>query len=423
MPAHLRLSCRHPGLTAAAMRPPSSPVHVPMHSRRRLLQAGLLPWSTAGALQPAWAALRAGPPAASAGPVLRVGPGQRLTTLAAAAREARPGSTIEVLAGDYRADVATWTQDDLTLRAIGGRVRLIASGAHAQGKGLFVCAGQRQSITGFDFVGARVPDRNGAGIRLERGSLMLRDCRFEDNENGLLAANDPTITLDIERCEFGPIAPGEGRTHNCYVGSIGRLRVVGSYFHHGHAGHLLKTRAAVNHLFYNRLTDETGRASYELEFPNGGLALVVGNLVEQSASTENFHLMAYGAEGLSGARHELHLINNTLVNRRGAGGVYLRTAPGVQRVRLINNLLCGQRELTPGPGWEQHHNYFVDPGAFVAPERYDFALRADSTLLGRAVEPGVVDGQPLRPVAQYRHRCDTSPVPTGSAYHPGAIQI
>ncbi|WAC73997.1 hypothetical protein OU995_04495 [Roseateles sp. SL47] len=397
-------------------------------SRRRLLQAGMLAGVPTGSSWMADTSLAQPQPPAAAitatdRQVLRVGPGLRLRTLAAAAAEARPGCTIEVLAGDYRADVATWTQDDLTLRAVGGRVRLLANGAHAQGKGIFVCAGQRMSITGFDFIGARVPDRNGAGIRLERGSLTLRECRFEDNENGLLSANDPAISLDIERCEFGAIAPGEGRTHNCYVGSIGRLRVVGSYFHHGHTGHLLKTRAAVNHLFYNRLTDETGRASFELEFPNGGLALVVGNLIQQSAATENYHLVAYGSEGLVGPRHELHLINNTLVDLRPAGGVYLRMAAGVQKVRLINNLLCGKRELPPGPGWEQHHNYFVDPGALVAPERYDFALRPGSPLLGRAVEPGVVDGQPLRPVAQYRHPCDTAPVPVDGLYSPGALQI
>ncbi|SEK84004.1 hypothetical protein SAMN05216359_103289 [Roseateles sp. YR242] len=384
--------------------------------RRRLMLAGAL--STAPPV-----VAHALTPVADAGPVLRVGPGQRLTTLAAAAAEAAPGSIIEVQAGDYRADVATWTRDDLTLRAVGGRVRVLANGAHAQGKGLFVCAGQRMSITGFDFIGARVPDRNGAGIRLERGSLTLRECRFEDNENGLLAANDPAITLDIERCEFGAIAPGEGRTHNCYVGGIGRLRVVGSYFHHGHTGHLLKTRAAVNQIFYNRLTDETGRASFELEFPNGGLALVVGNIIQQSAATENYHLIAYGSEGLVGPRHELHLINNTMVDLRPAGGVYLRMAPGAQKVRLINNLLAGKRELPPGSGWEQHHNYFVGLSAFVAPQRFDYALTPGSPLLGRAAEPGAVDGQPLRPVAQYRHPCDTAPVPVGGLYSPGAIQV
>jgi hypothetical protein len=74
--------------------------------------------------------------------------------------------------------------------------------------------------------------------------------------------------------------------------------VTGSYFHHADVGHLLKSRAARSHILYNRLTDETGgRASYELEFPNGGLAYVVGNVIEQAATTENETIISFGAEG------------------------------------------------------------------------------------------------------------------------------
>ena len=110
----------------------------------------------------------------------------------------------------------------------GGRVRMLAKGAHAQGKGIFVTTGQRMTIEGFDFVGAKVPDRNGAGIRLEKGSLTLRDCRFQDNENGLLAANDGSIELRIEACDFGAIArmiagPPAIHTGGDDIGEIARM--------------------------------------------------------------------------------------------------------------------------------------------------------------------------------------------------------
>lgn len=223
------------------------------------------PQHPAGAVLPRRALLAAGlllPMAAHAGPVLQVGPRRAVKSLAAAARQARDGTLVEVDAGHYIADAATWPQHGLTLRAIGGRVQLIAAGAHAQGKGLFVMAGRGQRIEGFDFIGAAVPDRNGAGVRLEAGSLTLVDCSFRDNENGVLTANDERIELDIVDCDFGPIALREGKTHNLYVGAIGRLAVTGSYFHHGALGHLLKSRAAVNHILYNRLSDEIGgRAS------------------------------------------------------------------------------------------------------------------------------------------------------------------
>ncbi|MFX8063378.1 hypothetical protein ABTK67_18640, partial [Acinetobacter baumannii] len=92
------------------------------------------------------------------------------------------------------------------------------AGAQVQGKGLFVTTGQRMRIEGLDFVGATVPDRNGAGIRLEAGTLTLVDCGFRDNENGLLTASGDSIELDIIDCDFGTIAPREGKTHNLYVG-------------------------------------------------------------------------------------------------------------------------------------------------------------------------------------------------------------
>ena len=57
---------------------------------------------------------------------LAVGPDRRVTTLAEAARVAKSGDTVEVDAGTYAGDVAVWTQDRLTLRATGGRVRLLA---------------------------------------------------------------------------------------------------------------------------------------------------------------------------------------------------------------------------------------------------------------------------------------------------------
>ncbi len=363
-------------------------------------------------------------PAAHAGPVLKVGPRQALRSLAAAARAAKDGTLIEVDAGDYLADAATWPQHDLSLRAVGGRVRMIAAGAHAQGKGLFVTTGQRQRIEGFDFIGTQVPDRNGAGIRLEAGSLSLLDCGFERNENGVLTGNDEHIELDIVDCDFGAIAPGEGSTHNLYVGAIKRLAVMGSYFHHGFKGHLLKSRAALNHILYNRLSDEIGgRASYELEFPNGGVAVVMGNLIMQSSTTENAHVISYGAEGYRWPRQGLYLVNNTLVDQRPSGGIWLRVAPSTAGlpVRLLNNLLLGPQRLPNDGAWEMRGNHKVDWDDFVRAAREDFRLKPDSELRGKLIAAGEAGGLKLTPEREYRH-------PHGSAAlalparNPGAFQ-
>ena len=359
---------------------------------------------------------------AQAAPVLQVGPRRAVKSLAAAARQARDGMVVEVDAGEYVADAAAWPQHELTLRAVGGRVALIAAGAQAQGKGLFVTTGRRQRIEGFDFIGAAVPDRNGAGIRLEAGSLTLVDCSFRDNENGVLTANDEGIELDIVDCDFGAILPREGKTHNLYVGAIRRLAVTGSYFHHGLHGHLLKSRAALNHILYNRLSDEIGgRASYELEFPNGGVAVVMGNLIMQSSTTENNHVISFGAEGASWPRQALYLVNNTLVDQLPSGGIWLRVTPPQAEVVLANNLLVGAPKLAAEGHWTRRANFQADWDEFVRAARDDYRLKPDSALRGKAQQAGEGGGITLTPTREYRHPRGTLAL-SGPARSPGAFQ-
>ncbi len=362
------------------------------------------------------------PLAAHAGPVLKVGPRQAVKSLAAAARQAKDGMLIEVDAGEYVADVAVWSQQDLTLRAVGGRVRLVAAGAHAQGKGLFVTRGRRMRIEGFDFIGCTVPDKNGAGVRLEAGSLTLVDCGFRDNENGLLTSNDENAELDIVDCDFGTIALRRGQTHNLYVGAIKRLAVTGSYFHHGLLGHLLKSRAAVNHILYNRLSDEIGgRASYELEFPNGGVAVVMGNLIMQSSTTENPHVISFGIEGARWPRQALYLVNNTLVDQMSSGGIWLRVTPPQAEVMLANNLLVGTPKLAADGHWTRRANFTADWDEFVRAAREDFRLKPGSGLRGKAQDVGEAEGLRLSPTREYRHPRGTTAL-AGPARSPGAFQ-
>ena len=85
------------------------------------------------------------------GRVIEVGPQRTVKTLSAASRLARDGAVIEVDGGDYVGDVAVWTQNDLTLRARNGRARLIAQGASAESKGIWVVRGGKVTVEGFDF--------------------------------------------------------------------------------------------------------------------------------------------------------------------------------------------------------------------------------------------------------------------------------
>lgn len=353
--------------------------------------------------------------------VISVGAERPVKSLSEAARLAKDGDLVEVDAGDYPQDVAVWTQNDLVLRARNGRVRLLSQGVTAEDKAIWVMRGGRISIEGFDFIGATVQHRNGAGIRLEKGQLKVADCRFLNNENGILTGGDAESTLEIERSEFGHNGFGDGQSHNLYVGPIALLKVSGSYFHHAKVGHLLKSRAAKNIIFYNRLTDEIGgRASYELEFPVGGMAYVVGNIIQQSSTTENPNIISFGAEGYRYSVNRLYLVNNTLADMRPRGGNFLQLKPGGEVVALNNVLLGAGRLDGAGPG-DYRNNFNVDLDEFVQALREDFRLRPGSALRGKEVGVEAVDGVSLAPTAEYQHPRSVRML-KGKASNPGALQ-
>ena len=60
-------------------------------------------------------------------------------------------------------------------------------------------------------------------------------------------------------------------------------------------------QGTVSRVLNNRFDDRpSGEASYEIDFPNGGDNVVVGNLIAQSARTQNTDLLSMGAEARDG---------------------------------------------------------------------------------------------------------------------------
>lgn len=390
-------------------------------TRRRWLLAAA-PWYAPWCILPAACATRGD--AQPAPPTLQVGPGRALKTIAAAASVARDGDVVEIDAGEYRGEaaVAAWLQDRLTLRAAGGRVRLVADGRAAEGKAIWVVRGGRVAVSGFDFEGARVAARNGAGIRFEAGQLTLRRCRFGGNEMGLLTSNDPRAELVLQFSEFAHNLRPDGHNHQLYAGSIASLAVWGCWFHHGSVGHLLKSRAAVSRVFYSRLTDEAGgTSSYELEFPNGGVALVVGNVVQQGPMTDNPIMISYGAEGYRWPRNTLALVHNTLVDELPEGGRCLRVAPGAVDLLAACNLLVGNgAHLEGAAAGEYRANAYAGPEVFADPAGYDYRV-ARGAALPAPLDPGRREGMPLMPTHEYLHPCATRALGARPAL-PGALQ-
>lgn len=363
---------------------------------------------------------------AAAPAIHHVGPGRPLQRIRDAARVARDGDTVLIDPGDYVNDVASWPQSRLTLRAARCCARLLARRASAEGKAIWVIKGDDVLVENIEFRGARVPSRNGAGIRHEGGRLTIRNARFTGNEIGLLTWNQPRAELAIERSEFDGnrvAAPGAGGApgHQIYVGRIGRFTLTESFVHHGYEGHLVKSRALASRILYNRISDAPdGRASYELEFPEGGDVVVLGNVVHQAASTENRVIIAYGAEGTRGANDRLVVAWNTIVDEWPGGGVYLRVWNKNAVVATANNLLLSFAPLGSVAFGFGDRDWHAAPADLPGAQAGDYRPRAAAAFVA-ALRREAGEGQGMLPDREYRHPRASTPWP-GPRYTPGAQQ-
>jgi hypothetical protein len=348
--------------------------------------------------------------------VWRVGPGKAFRVPSAAAAAARDGDVVEIDAGLYPDDVATWVQNDLLIRAVGGRAHLRANGALAEDKGIWVIKGRNVTVEGAEFSGARSARRNGSGILGEGVGLSLRRCRFHDNDAGLLAGGGPDSAIVVEHSEFSANGHGDGQSHNIYIVSAAHFVLRASYSHHTRIGHNVKSRARRTDILYNRLMDEAdGTSSYAVDLPDGGLATLVGNLIQKGQRAENRTLVAYGAEGLRHPASELYVVNNTMVNDRDTDlgwlgrwrpTVFVRVWGRPTRVAIVNNLLVGPGRVVHGAG-EVHHNLQTDEPGLVDRATFDYRLAARSPAIDAGIDPGEAHGVPLTPVAQYVHPAGT----------------
>lgn len=358
---------------------------------------------------------------------MSVGPGEKVTTLTEAARLAKDGEVVEIRPGDYRGQPAVWTQNNLLIRGAGQRPVMLAEGQSAEGKAIWVVRGGKVTIENIEFRGARVASLNGAGIRFEKGSLTVRSCAFFDNEMGILTANIPELSLEVIDSEFGDAPRHKGDLHHLlYVGAIGKFVLRGSRFHNGYLGHLVKSRARENHVLYNMLVDGAGgRASYELEFPNGGLAYVIGNAIGQSAGTDNPTLVSYGAEGPRWPDNALYMAHNTLINDAPAGNfvnVRIEKIGSDVEVWLLNNLLVGNGDLFKPAQGRFDGNRLVARSELIVSAGVPLRLTNMSPLRGAIRPPGQARGVELLPSAEFHFPVGSRPMRPASALAPGAFQ-
>lgn len=400
----------------------SSPAHPPA-ARASVANQPARPAPRSSTPVPSRSGARASAPPAYRLPAgaLLVGPGHRYAKPCQAIAAAKPGATIGIDArgnGSYDGDVCAWSTDRLTIAGFNGMAHIDAAGRAAQGKATWVIAGDDTTIRDVELSGSAVPDNNGAGIRQEGAGLTVIGCYFHDNQEGILAGDNPASDIVIEDAQFARNGAGDGYSHNMYVNHVRSFTLEGSWSHDARVGHLVKSRALVNHILYNRIAGQAGTDSYEIDLPNGGLSYVIGNVIEQGTATQNPAMLSYGEEGSLNPDSRLYVVGNTFVNDLGHGpAVAVGSAVG-SPVTLLDNVSVGSSTLVSRAGAVSHGNCVTSNPRFVAAANYDYRLAACSPCLNVGVPPG----SGLTPTREYVHPTATRARPTIGRLDAGAFE-
>lgn len=240
--------------------------------------------------------------------------GQSFGTLQEAVNAIGPGrGTIRIQPGTYRQCAVQEAGVIVYEAPQPGSVTF--AGRACEGKAAFVLRGVGAEIRGITFSNMRVPDGNGAGIRLEKGALNVAYGRFENSQQGILTANDPQGRIFITRSTFAGLGTCEnaaGCAHSIYIGNYGALTVRESRFERGTGGHYLKARAAQVVIEGNSFDDANGQGTnYMIDLPAGSIGRIADNWFVQGRDKENFSaFIALGAEGLLHPSDGLRVENN-----------------------------------------------------------------------------------------------------------------
>jgi len=229
---------------------------------------------------------------------------------------------------------------------------VVFDGVTCEGKAALVLRGRGAEVSGIVFENMRVPDYNGAGIRLEKGDLTIAESWFRDSQQGILTASDTSSRLIIDKSTFsrlGTCAGSGGCAHSVYTGELGHVRITRSRFEQGRGGHYVKSRAIRVDIASSSFDDAAGRATnYMIDLPGGASGQISNNWFVQGQNKENYSaFIAVAAEGRSHDSAQLAVLGNDA-----------RLAPGVDRNTVFvadwSGEMSGIGENALGPGLRRY---------------------------------------------------------------------
>lgn len=236
-----------------------------------------------------------------------------------------------------------------------GRVKYVAlrpglaifDGAACEGKAALVLRGLAATIDGLVFENLHIGDGNGAGVRLEHGSLRVRNSAFRDSDAGILSADDSAADVVVERTTFsglGRCDPPRACAHSLYLGKYRSVTIRNCRFELGRGGHYVKSRARWIDVSDSVFDDRHGRnTNYMIDLPDGAGGRIAHNRFMQGRSKENHSaLVAVAAETRTNMSRMLYVTDNEASLSNGTSWeTSLVMAPSDAMTEVSRNTLSG----------------------------------------------------------------------------------
>lgn len=235
-------------------------------------------------------------------------------SLAEAVALAYPHDEIRIQ-GEVTLTDSLHTNAPITFTGIGNDATISARGLLRGGRGIF-CTNNDTVISNISFQRAATLTGNGAGVWHEGGTLRLENCRFVENQNGVMIAG-LTDAVVISNCEFISNGSGCGHTHGVYISAAEIVTVERCSFYDTNVGHHLKSRAAettIQRCYFG--SSSQGTTSYSIDISNGGRVLISENQFIKGRNSMSWKFISYCAEGDIFQPGSANVISNIFINHR-----------------------------------------------------------------------------------------------------------
>ena len=275
-----------------------------------------------------------------------VGPGEHYATLEDVEDVLEDGDVLEIVPGVYRQCISFYA-DNLVVRPKGWpnkKEKVRFQDVTCQDKGIFVVESNRIKIEGMEFINAKVPDQNGAGIKFNGKYLEVSDSYFFNNEVGIMTGDDFDSEIVVHNSVFesnGKELPRWG--HGLYVNEAKSLKVTDSLFIKQRTGHHIKSRAIYTEVIGNEIADGMdGNASYSIDIANGGSVLIENNIIQKGPLSDNITtVICIGCEGGTNESMEIIVRNNQFTNDTSSDNVvFVRNLTSTKEV-IHDNIFKG----------------------------------------------------------------------------------